>query len=154
MYLTDRVAAAMRMAYRLHHGQYDKAGLPYIFHPYRVAEKMRKYRTMNVESLTVVALLHDVVEDTSVTIDSIRTVAQAYYGLWLTDEEVRWIDAVSRRVGEKYADFIERTMQEPESRVVKFEDVADNLGRELIGEPLPASLVARYEKAYNRLKGL
>lgn len=108
---------------------------------------------MNVESLTIVALLHDVVEDTSVTIDSIRTVAQAYYGLWLTDEEVRWIDAVSRRAGEKYADFIERTMQEPESRVVKFEDVADNLGREL-GEPLPASLVARYEKAYNRLKGL
>lgn len=53
---------ALRLAYAAHQGQTDKAGLPYIFHPYHVAEQMTD------EFSVCAALLHDVVEDTDVTL--------------------------------------------------------------------------------------
>ena len=56
--LTNR---AMQIAYQAHHGQVDKSGLPYIFHPYHLAEQMED------EYTTCIALLHDVMEDTDVT---------------------------------------------------------------------------------------
>lgn len=141
------------MAYDLHHGQTDKSGLPYIFHPYRVADKMEKYHGRDRESLTIVALLHDVLEDSELTTKELAQCACSY-SFALTKDELRWIEAVTRRQGERYNDFITRTMEEDESRIVKFEDVADNLNREVLGATMPASLVERYEKAYNRLIGL
>ena len=53
-------------AYAAHHGQTDKSGVPYIFHPYHVAEQMTD------EFTTFVALLHDVVEDTSLTFEELE----------------------------------------------------------------------------------
>lgn len=153
MYWTQRVGQALKLAYDLHHEQTDKSGLPYIFHPYRVAEKMEKYLDFDRESLTIVALLHDVLEDSGLTTKELAQYACAY-GFALTKDELRWIEAVTRRKGERYDDFITRTMEENESRIVKFEDVADNLNREIFGAAMSASLVERYEKAYNRLMGL
>ena len=153
MYWNERTGAALKMAYILHRDQTDKACIPYIFHPYRVADQMEHYRQYNVESLTVVALLHDVIEDTWVDWECLNKIAH-YYGLTLTDDETRWLDAVTRRDGETYDDFITRAAQETESRIVKFEDVRDNLNRGLLGDPLPTSLVERYERAYNRLRGI
>ena len=57
---------AMRVAYDAHHGQVDKSGLPYVFHPYHLAEQM-------ADEITVcAALLHDVVEDTAITIEELE----------------------------------------------------------------------------------
>ena len=53
--LTNR---AMQIAYAAHHGQLDKCGMPYIFHPFHLAEQM------DDEYAVCVALLHDVLEDT------------------------------------------------------------------------------------------
>lgn len=158
MYLTQRVVQAMKISYAAHDGQYDKSGAPYIFHPYRVADNMERYRyaygkTLDRESLTVVALFHDIVEDRYETIEHFQC-ALRVYGFAMSADELRWLVALTRKDAESYHDFITRTMQEPESRVIKLEDVKDNLGRELVGAPLPASLVERYEKAYNRLTGL
>ena len=61
--LTNR---AMKLAYAAHEGQMDKCGQPYIFHPYHLAEQM------DDEISTCVALLHDVVEDTDVTLDDLE----------------------------------------------------------------------------------
>ena len=58
MIYTPLTQAAMNMAYRAHHGQSDKAGVPYIFHPIHLAEQMTD------EATTCAALLHDVLEDT------------------------------------------------------------------------------------------
>lgn len=55
----------MKIAYNAHHGQVDKVGVPYIFHPFHLAEQMTD------EYSTCVALLHDVVEDTSVTLEEL-----------------------------------------------------------------------------------
>lgn len=61
--MTTRAAA---IAYRTHHGQTDEAGMPYVFHPFHLAEQMPD------EVTTCVALLHDVVEHTDVTFEDLE----------------------------------------------------------------------------------
>ena len=66
MIYTELTKKAMKLAYRAHCGQADKSGVPYIYHPIHLAEQMTD------EYSNVVALLHDVVEDTSVTFDDLE----------------------------------------------------------------------------------
>lgn len=66
MIYTEFTNKAMQIAYNAHHGQVDKAGIPYIFHPFHLAEQM------DDEISVCVALLHDVVEDTDITFDDLR----------------------------------------------------------------------------------
>ena len=63
MIYTPLTNKAMKIAYRAHHGQKDYNGIPYIFHPIHLAE------SMDDEISCCAALLHDVVEDTSVTME-------------------------------------------------------------------------------------
>lgn len=65
MIYTDLTKKAMRIAYDAHHGQFDKSGLPYIYHPIHLAEQMQD------ETAVCAALLHDVVEDTPRTFDDL-----------------------------------------------------------------------------------
>ena len=66
MLYTPLTNKALRLAYAAHHGQTDKCGQPYIFHPYHLAEQMTD------EVSTCAALLHDVAEDTSLTIEELE----------------------------------------------------------------------------------
>ena len=66
MIYTDLTKKAIRLCFEAHKNQVDKSGLPYVFHPFHLAEQMRD------ELSTVVALLHDVVEDTPYTLDDLR----------------------------------------------------------------------------------
>ncbi len=66
MIYTELTYKAMNLAYRAHHGQMDKSGAPYIFHPIHLAEQMED------EVSCCAALLHDVVEDTDVTLEDLR----------------------------------------------------------------------------------
>ena len=68
MIYTDLTRKAMKLAYDAHHGQLDKSGVPYIFHPFHLAEQM------NDEYTTCAALLHDVVEDTDVTLKELEAI--------------------------------------------------------------------------------
>lgn len=63
MIYTKLTQKAMQIAYTAHHGQTDCNGMPYVFHPYHLAEQM------DDEYSCCVALLHDVAEDTFVTFD-------------------------------------------------------------------------------------
>ena len=65
MIYTELTCRAMNIAYDAHHGQKDVNGVPYIFHPYHIAEQMPD------ETTTCVALLHDVVEDTDITMEEL-----------------------------------------------------------------------------------
>ena len=65
MLYTSLTKKAMQIAFDAHVNQKDKSGLPYIFHPYQVAQQMTD------EISTCVALLHDVVEDTDISIDDL-----------------------------------------------------------------------------------
>lgn len=66
MIYTEMTKKAMKIAYNAHHGQVDKDGIPYIFHPCHVAEQMP------TEDTVITALLHDVLEDTPLTLAWLR----------------------------------------------------------------------------------
>lgn len=66
MLYTDQTKKAMKLMFEVHKNQTDNAGMPYVFHPFHLAEQMK------TEEETVVALLHDVVEDSGITLDDIR----------------------------------------------------------------------------------
>ena len=91
-YSTD-VEAAKSLAFQMHDGQTDKAGLPYITHPQRVAERME------APEAQVVGWLHDAVEDTSLTLSEI----EERFG----PETAAAVDAISRREGEAWDDYLE-----------------------------------------------
>ena len=66
MIYTEMTKKAMKIAYHAHDGQTDKDGVPYIFHPFHLAEQMQ------TEEAVITALLHDVLEDSSISISWLR----------------------------------------------------------------------------------
>jgi (p)ppGpp synthase/HD superfamily hydrolase len=111
------VADADALAEHAHHGQPDKAGKPYIDHPRAVAAILAAQG--HGEHAVIAGLLHDVVEDTDITLDDLR--AAGYPA-----EVVDAVDAVTRRPGETYMDMIRRAAAHPLGRLVKLADNAHN----------------------------
>lgn len=97
-----------------HAGQVDKAGAPYIGHPERVASRQRS------DAAVCAAWLHDVVEDTVVSLDDLR---EGGFDRRVVDA----VDALTRRAGETYLDFVRRAAANPVARLVKIADVEDNM---------------------------
>lgn len=131
---------AISLAVRVHAGQSDRAGQPYILHVLRV--------TSRVYDLTaqMVAVLHDVVEDTPVTLEELRLMGYP-------EQVVEAIDSLSRRDGEGYDAYIERLSVNPLAVRVKLSDLQDHLDLRRSGELTPGDLerVGRYRRAYRRL---
>lgn len=126
---------AARVAARAHAGHVRKDGTPYIAHPIRVAIRC------DSKQAKIVALLHDVVEDTDVSFDDLRE-------LGFTQEIIEAIDSVTKRPGEKYADFILRSKANVHGRQVKLMDIEDNLEDQSALDPDEAKFLRnRYEKA-------
>ena len=104
---------ALRIAAKAHEGQVDKAGLPYILHPVIVASCMEN------EDETITAVLHDVVEDTDISIDYLR--AEGF------SEQI--LDALKLLTHDKeipYMEYIERISQNRIAKNVKLSDLANN----------------------------
>jgi len=99
--------AAIEMAVQAHRGQVDKAGEVYLLHPLRVMLRVREqgYRV----EVQAAAVLHDVVEDTSVTLDDVAALDPAVAVL---------VEAVIQRPEEAYVDFVRRAAQDPETRAI------------------------------------
>jgi len=113
MIYSDKIKKALNLAYEAHRGQYDKAGYPYIFHPYHLAEQMR------TEDEVVVALLHDVVEDTAVTLEDLR---REGFG----DAVIEALGLLTHREDVPYADYIEAIKHNRLARAVKLADLRHN----------------------------
>lgn len=106
-------AEAEALARAAHAGQVDKVGRPYIEHPQRVAARVR-----GDELLETVAWLHDVVEDTPVTLRRVHEVfGPAVAGA---------VDALTRRAGEASESYYARVKSDPLALEVKRADLADN----------------------------
>ena len=133
---------AIKLALENHHGQEDKGGQPYILHPLRVMCGLQ------TETERIVAVLHDVVEDSDVTLDDLR--AQGY-----SDEIVTAIDCLSRREDESYDEFIQRIKPNPLAVRVKLEDLRDNMDIRRAGKLGKKALerFQRYQKAWLELTG-
>lgn len=137
--MDDRLAAAVALAAQCHTGQVDKAGQPYILHPLRVMLRLGR------EEERIAAVLHDTVEDCGLEVGLIRH----RFGAVVAEA----VDALSRREGENYGDFIERCGANPLARKVKIADVQDNLDPSRIAEPTAedARRAAKYHDALWRL---
>lgn len=101
---------ALDIAYKAHLGQTDKAGAPYILHPMRVAMHCE------TEEEKIVALLHDVVEDTSVTFEELK--AEGF-----SDEVLTALKCLTRTEDEEYETFIRRVATNPLAIKVKIQDL-------------------------------
>lgn len=113
MIYTELTKKAMRIAYTAHHGQLDKAGLPYISHPLHVAEQMPD------EVTTCVALLHDVVEDTDVTLEDL---AREF-----PPEVVHGVALMTHREGVPYLEYVRELSKDPVAHTVKLADLEHNM---------------------------
>lgn len=130
--MIDRAAT---FAARVHAHQTRKDGTPYFAHCVRVAIRVPG------KLLGTVALLHDCIEDTDSTLDDLRE-------LGFTNEIIEAVDAITRRPGETYADFILRCKDNPLARQVKIADIADNLNDQSALDPDEAAFLRkRYERA-------
>ena len=105
---------AIQLAVQRHRGQKDKAGAPYILHPLRVMARM----ATDVERM--VAVLHDVVEDTGTTLDDLHQ-------LGFPAAAISAVERLTRRAGEPYEAFIARIKPDPLARRVKLADLEDNM---------------------------
>ncbi len=131
---------AIILAAGAHRGQTDKAGQPYILHLLRVMLRLED------EAGRISAVLHDILEDTTVTPDDLR---RAGHG----EDVLRALDALTRREGEDYAEFIERVAKNSLARRVKLADLADNLNAARLSEltTRDRERLARYRTAFERL---
>ena len=125
---------AIEIAARKHLGKVDKAGEPYILHPLRV---MLRLPTTEPR---IVGVLHDVLEDTDTTADEL--LAQGF-----STEIVRALEALTKRKGESYMEFVRRAAKNILARQVKLADLRDNLDPDRLAK-LPADEAARLRAKY------
>lgn len=133
-YSTD-VMKAMKLATEAHEGQVDKANTPYIGHPRRVAGRV------DTDEEKVVAWLHDVVEDTDISMDTIRT----EFG----NETASAVEAITHRKGESWSDYLSRARANEISRAVKIADLIDNSNLSRLKKITPKDVIrqAKYNRA-------
>ena len=136
----DMLNKALEIARNAHAGQVDKGGDTYIFHPVRVALHCR------TETEKIVALLHDVVEDTDVTLDDLRKEG-------FDTEVLDALQCLTRIEGEDYMDFIQRVATNPLATQVKMHDLKDNMDVSRLGGK-PHWKMDIYKKALAYLEGL
>lgn len=122
---------ALAIATDAHRGQYDKGGESYIHHPVAVAAAFAD------DCRHAAALLHDVVEDTALTLDHLRDMG-------IPGEVVLAVDALTKRDGEPYPAYLARVKANPVARDVKLADLTHNSRLSRIQAPT--------EKDYKRIE--
>ena len=135
MIYTEKTIRAMRIAYEVHHGQLDKSGVPYIYHPIHLAEQM------DTETETIVALLHDVLEDTPVTMEQL---AEEF-----SYEIIEALQLLTHNKEEDYLSYVERLKLNVIARKVKKADLKHNSDktRLLTWTKKDEKRLEKYEKA-------
>lgn len=121
-----RLARTVALMRRMHGNQKDKAGVTYWHHPYRVMKRLEEVPGMT-ESVLHAALLHDIVEDTPMTLDDLWQLGYPFKTLTIIDEVTRYERRADR--GETYEQWIfwMAHYARQASRLVKIADIADNM---------------------------
>ena len=135
MIYTLMTKKALCIAYKAHEGQVDKTGVPYIFHPFHLAESMTD------ENSTIVALLHDVIEDTDWTIDDLEKEG-------FNEDILTALKLMTHNPAEPYMDYISRLSTCPVARQVKLADLYHNSDQTRVENP-DEKMLKRWEK-YDR----
>lgn len=113
MIYTEKTKRALKLCFDAHKDQLDKTGLPYVFHPFHLAEQMQD------ETTTIVALLHDVVEDTDYTFADLEAMD---FG----EEVIEALKLLTHDDAIPYMDYVAGLKHNPIARTVKLADLAHN----------------------------
>ena len=113
MLYTAKTKQAIKLCFEAHKEQLDKSGLPYVFHPFHLAEQMTE------ENTVVAALLHDVVEDTPYTFDDLLAMG---FG----EEVVAALRLLTHDDAVPYMDYVANIKANPIARAVKLADLRHN----------------------------
>lgn len=143
MIYTDLTKKAMNLMFELHKDQKEKSGVSYVFHPWHVAE------SMDDENSTIVALLHDSVEDTDITLEDLRNEG-------FPDEVIEAISLMTHFDGVDYMDYVKRLAYNPIARKVKLSDLRHNSDTTRLNEVTEKDIVRikKYKKAIEFLEGI
>ena len=136
---TKLTRKAMNIAYNAHKNQFDKAGVPYIYHPIHLAEQM------DTETECIVALLHDVVEDTEVTFKELEKD--------FPEEVIESIRLLTHGADVNYMEYIKELSQNPIAKKVKIADLLHNSDETRL-EKITIKDMARREKYKKALEFL
>ncbi|HIB51728.1 MAG TPA: HD domain-containing protein [Candidatus Marinimicrobia bacterium] len=134
---------AIELAKQHHEGQTDKAGKPYIEHPLRVMNQVES------EEEKIVAVLHDIVEDTDISLDDLRSEG-------FSEEVVSAVECLTKQDGENYDSYIERISFNPLAVKIKLADLEDNSDLTRLPEVTDKDLerIEKYDKALEKLTRL
>ena len=135
MIYTPQTKKALKLCFEAHKDQLDKSGLPYVFHPFHLAEQMTDEKT------TVAALLHDVAEDTPITLDDLAEMG--------FDSDV--IDALRLLTHDDdtpYMDYVAKIKPNPIARAVKLADLAHNSDMSRLDESMIDEWALRRAQKY------
>ena len=140
MIYTELTKKAIRLCFEAHKDQVDKSGLPYVFHPFHVAEQMKD------ELSTVAALLHDVVEDTSYTFEDLREMG-------FPEAVLDALALLTHGDETPYLAYVARLKGNPIARAVKLADLQHNsdLSRLDLVDEKAIKRVEKYKQAMDIL---
>ena len=141
MIYTNLTKQALKLCFEAHKEQTDKSGMPYVFHPFHLAEQMTD------EATTVVALLHDVVEDTELTFEDIE---KQGFG----EEIISALKLLTHNDDTPYMDYVTKIKNNKIAIVVKLADLKHNsdLTRLDIVDEKALKRKEKYEKAIKLLE--
>lgn len=140
----DMVGKAIEVAVKAHKNQPDKSGMPYILHPLRVMLEFKDPVLMSI------AVLHDVVEDTSVTIQDLRDMG-------FTERILRGVEDMTHKKETSREEYYSKIKKNHDAREVKIKDVFDNISPDRMGLLTPADrirLTIKYGKALETIYSL
>ncbi len=131
---------AIIIAVSAHQGQVDKGGNPYILHPLAVMLSLED------EIERICAVLHDVIEDTDITLEYLKNEG-------FSNEVLTALDALSRRKDESYDEFIDRIINNKIACHVKLADLKHNMDLSRIKQPSQKDYdrIKKYQKAVKAL---
>ena len=131
---------AIAIALKAHQNQIDKGGKVYILHPLRIMLQMP------TEELQIIAILHDVVEDSNYTFDNLKKEG-------FSVRIIKALQALTKQDNEQYEDFIKRVKNNTLATKVKIADIKDNSNIKRIKNPKIKDLerIKKYKKALKML---
>ena len=140
MLYTPLTKKALQLCFDAHKDQVDKSGMPYVFHPFHIAEQMQ------TEETVVVALLHDVVEDTDYTIDDLRAMG-------FPESVTQALTLMTHKDGVPYLEYVAAIKGNPIATAVKLADLRHNsdLSRLDAVDDKALRRVEKYKKAVTLL---
>ena len=141
MIYTELTNKAMKIAYAAHHGQTDYNGIPYIYHPIHLAEQMED------EVSCCAALLHDVVEDTNVTMEDLE---QEF-----PEEVIAVLRLLTHEKDVPYFDYVRNIKSNPVAVKIKLADIAHNSDQtRCVGSDLTEKKLAYWRDKYAKARAI